>query len=389
MRILMMMFADITTQKGDAIRPLETARHLQALGVECVLVAESNSNHIRLALEGVNVHCIRSPKVRLLNQLLWNSFGTLAGLRLAAASKPHLVYCDAVAGSLAPWLVAKQMRLPLVVEVNGPIAGDIELYRSIGAWHVALASLTERILIQNCDAVIAAKGWAELVAERYAIAPERVVVIPLAVNKRLFGPLDKRAARKTLGLSQEQRVVIFVGNVGPWQGLETLVEAAPHVLQLMPDTQFLIVGDGVQRIPLMAMVRQAGLFHAFRFEGEVPYEQVPLYIAASDVGLSIFPPGRGRRHGVSAMKTLSYIACNRPVVVSDMDELAPQIVEYHAGVEIPAGSSSALAEALIRILADAHLRGLMEKGASHLSSHLPDWGDVARMLQSAFQRILQ
>ncbi len=310
MRVLMMMHADLSKQAGDAIRAIETAKHLSLYGIEPVLLTPAKAiPRIPLPFRAYYVY---QPSLRFLGKLVWNTYGLLAASRIMAHLRPEVVYADVVAGCIAPLWVAQLWKRPLVIEVNGLSSLDASRYRSAGAWHNGLARTIDSRLYTESTAIVSARGWADTLFTVDSRERRKVTIVPLAVNHSLFAPQDKLAARLRLGLPQDAHVAVFIGYVGPWQGLELLLEAAPAAVRADSKLRFLIVGDGPVLSYLRYHVTERGLGEAFHFTGEVAYNDVPAFIAASDVGLALFPPDRGRVGGVSAMKTLSCLACGRP-----------------------------------------------------------------------------
>ena len=59
-----------------------------------------------------------------------------------------------------------------------------------------------------------------------------------------------------------------------------------------------------------------GLADFIVFTGRLPYERVPIYIGASDVGVGPLTRTLNAKNGSSAMKVYEYVSCGRPVVVS-------------------------------------------------------------------------
>jgi glycosyltransferase involved in cell wall biosynthesis len=82
----------------------------------------------------------------------------------------------------------------------------------------------------------------------------------------------------------------------------------------------------------------------------VPYRDVPLYIGAAHVTVAAFPGDRGAPGTISSLKTLTYLACGRPLVTTIMDELADAVVADEAGRAVPPDDPGALAAALLDLL---------------------------------------
>jgi len=378
-KLLLMFYVNMRGHGGDAIRSRETVAGFVNSGVDISVVGLNPKEK-----ESFPIYPVCAPgQGGWLTASVWNTVGLLQGLRAYWEQKPQVIYADTAPGSLTPALLSRLTGVPLVLEVNTPVGGcDIALYRPSEWVRLKLVQWIEQFAFRQCRLVVAASGWADLVKERYAIAEERILRCPLAVNRELFYPQDRDVARRALGIPSDWRIAIFVGGLSPWQGLEMLVDVAPQVRCVCPKTHFLIVGDGLLRESLMRRVEKLGMSEAFTFTGEIAYERVPQYIVAADVGLALFPGKRGRKGGVSALKTLNYLACGKPVIVSEMDELAETIENMGVGKMIQADSPSDLADALVNWLDRSDSGQYLCILPQLLKVRIPDWESTTLFIVS-------
>lgn len=101
------------------------------------------------------------------------------------------------------------------------------------------------------------------------------------VDTQHIKPLPKeQSLRGRLGLTPNDKVVIYSGNLGEKQGLEIIVEAATG----LADVNFLIFGSGGGKEKLLELVKSSGVsnvsFHPF-----LPYSELPNLLATGDIHL--------------------------------------------------------------------------------------------------------
>jgi len=86
-------------------------------------------------------------------------------------------------------------------------------------------------------------GW----HRAFGLNLDRIRVIPNGVDVHRFSPAadpsQMGALRADLGLSSDDRVLLFVANLLPRKGLHVLLEAMPEILARHPRTRLLIVGE--------------------------------------------------------------------------------------------------------------------------------------------------
>ena len=101
---------------------------------------------------------------------------------------------------------------------------------------------------QKADAVIAvAQGIKDILIQRGGDR-NKIFVIPNGADVDMFRQINDSAAINELrnhhGISENDYIVAFIGNLAPHHGIEYLIKSAPLVLNVLPNTKFLIVGDG-------------------------------------------------------------------------------------------------------------------------------------------------
>jgi glycosyltransferase involved in cell wall biosynthesis len=138
--------------------------------------------------------------------------------------------------------------------------------------------------------------------------------------------------------------LMFAGNIGRFQGLETLIEAIA-LLDDLPDLRLDILGDGIAR---QALERQAAdrLGRRVFFHGYQPIENATCVIATADLSLITLNPEVIRMAYPS--KTMTYLGVGSPVlvVVEQESSLARMVEAEGIGYFSPQGDAAALADAI-------------------------------------------
>lgn len=233
------------------------------------------------------------------------------------------------------WLLATG--IPVVHEVNG-------FYEDLFvAWPVTrrIAWLVQWIWnrqLRLANRILAVTpGLAERIREESGSTA--VDCVPNGVNTDLFRP------RREPPKSSDGPYAVFVGNLTPWQGIRTVLEAV-RLRRWPNELKLLIVGDGAER----QTVAMAADGRRIVYLGQVPYEQVPSIIAAAAVSLSVQGNLKNRSEtGLYPLKVFESMACGVPVVVSDFPGQADIVRSTSCGVVVPPDDPSAVAEAVAQV----------------------------------------
>jgi colanic acid biosynthesis glycosyl transferase WcaI len=160
-------------------------------------------------------------------------------------------------------------------------------------------------------------------------------------------------------------VVTYAGNMGPAQGLDTILDAAA-LLAGEPGIRFLLVGEGSQHARLKAAAQERGLANVLVL-GHQPYDLVPQIYAASD--LCVVPLAGQAAGDAIPSKVYRIMACERPVLAcaepdSDLGEL---VTRAGCGLVVPPGSAAGLAQAVRDAIRDPQAgAGMGRAGRAHV-----------------------
>ncbi len=291
----------------------------------------------------------------------------LTAFRLAArhvrAHRPNFIYeRNSLWGMTGLWL-ARKYSLPLVLEVNAPLAYEQKQYR--GLTFSSLAEWTERMIWCGADLIVVVSESLRRHLQEAGVRPERIRVLPNAVDANLFhNRLDGEPVRKRFHLGS-RFVVGFLGTFKQWHGADLLMEAFQRLHQGDPDMHLLLVGDGPLRESLQEKIRQAGLEHEVTLAGKVTHQEVPLYLATMDVAVAPYPDLS--KFYFSPLKLFEYMAAGRAIVASRLGQVAEVIVDGESGLLFKPGDVEDLVRCIRRLREDSRLRLALGKQASMTS----------------------
>ena len=276
-----------------------------------------------------------------------------------------------------PWL-ARWLSVPLIVEVNGWALDDLKL---LGASLRALraAERCQRNLFSAAHGILASTvGNAEKVTTHYGILKEKVYVQELGSNTEHLSPGDKAEARAELGLSLEKQIILFAGSFHPHHDLGTLLEAFAQLVTEDSTRLLLLAGDGAQRQEIQHRAESLKIARHVRMLGVRPYEEMPIYFRAADIGVLPLTARKIRQqHGALAVKLWDYMACGLPVVVTDFsDTPSARLLSDKAHV-VPPEDAKALADALLDLLMDADKRAKLAVRGREYVLHHRTWKQAA------------
>jgi len=183
-----------------------------------------------------------------------------------------------------------------------------------------------RSFVRRISAVVTTNDWKkDELAKRFDIAPERILVIPNAVDAEVFySTVSQAEARKSLDLPQGITLVLYTGSLYSWKGVETLFAAA-H--ELSSNTQIYFVGGGEEDVLRYRNLAESDRLANVHFAGNRPRAEVPLWLRSADC---LVLPNTAKedisKFYTSPMKLFEYMASGVPIVASDLPSVR-QVVD--------------------------------------------------------------
>ena len=205
----------------------------------------------------------------------------------------------------------------------------------------------ERFLYRNADRVMVnSPGYIEHVARRGA---KKVELIPNGADPGMFEPqANGLRFRKQLGLDGEF-IVLYAGAHGLSNDLGVVLQAADQ-LRAHSEIRFVFIGDGMDKPALQARSQTMDLPNVL-FAPAASKSEMADVMAAADACVAILKPIELYKT-TYPNKVFDYMAAGRPVILA-IDGVIRQVVESAgAGIFVPPGNPSAMAEAVLALSSD-------------------------------------
>lgn len=376
MRVTLANYTLTMMRGGGETRDLNLARELRSLGIEVTLASiQPLIGPVRYPIEEGPGLLIRSPYFRDWVYRLMDvpKMGRLASLLLRLdvelfsrrlvdlVARPDY-QIDVLQGSgLYPAVAARQRAgIPVVIRAQGGSPPRHFLP-----------------LVPLADAIVG-DGWD---AENFeARTGRRLVEVPGGVDLNLFHrvPTDLRRA---LGLVDAE-IVLYVGRFAPLKNVALLIEAFALLVRRRPRAALLLVGDGPLEAALRRQAAALGTGDRVRFLGSIPNRSLAPYYSLADV--FALPS----RFDNSPNAILESMACEVPVVATEVGGVPRYVISEANGLLVPTGDPTWLAASLERVLTDADLRNRLAAAGLEMVRTRFTWRQAAERLAALYAQLL-
>ena len=244
----------------------------------------------------------------------------------------------------------------------------------------------ESELIASSDCVIASTELeSNDLLDHYGADPERLCINPPGIDRALFSPGDRGAARMKLGLGDEP-IVLFVGRIQPLKGVDVAVEAFSHIRELVANARLVVVGGpsgsegNAELARVLRRIDDLGLGDAVSMWEAQPHADIPTFYHAANV---LLVPSRSESFGLVAAEAQ---ATGLPVVAAAVGGLRHVVQDDQSGVLVEGWNPLDYAKACVDILETPDLRARLSAGAL-ASSQRFSWALAADRLLELYAGI--
>ena len=320
---------------------------------------------------------------RLASYLSFAATGLVSAL---VAGRPDVVFVESppLFLGVSGWMAARRAGAAFVLNVSDLWPDSV---RDLGVLSdgpsLRAAERLERWLYARATAVTAVtEGIREALVERKGVPARKVLFLPNGVDLDQFRPTDPDPAVRARHGLPDGPLVLFTGNHGYAQALETVIAAA----ELVPEVTIALVGAGSDKARIQELAQERGTTNV-RFLPPVPQSEIaPLYGQAV-AGLATLR-NSALMEGARPAKALAVMGCGRPVIYSGAGEGVALVRAAEAGLVAPPEDPRALAAAIRRLVKDPDEAARMgANGRRYVESHL-SWPALTDAWLADLERVL-
>ena len=255
--------------------------------------------------------------------------------------------------------VAHDLKIPIVFReldishqfVNVPILKQI-------------TKIIEKNVISNATKVYSCTPGLQKYSIQMGAQEKNSEYFPLGINTNIFKPTKKdNVLAESLGIKNTDIVLIFVGTLYPFSGLEYIIENFSILQNKIPEIKLLIVGGGPNYNKIQDLVIKQNLQSSVILTNFVSQKVLSSYIGLADLCLNPFETNVITNQ-IIPIKIIEYMACKKPVLSTPLTgtkELLPSKnygILYSELVDFP--------KTIINLLSDMKsLSELSENGYSY------------------------
>jgi glycosyltransferase involved in cell wall biosynthesis len=203
---------------------------------------------------------------------------------------------------------------------------------------------------------------------------ENVFLVPCAVNHTAY--------RQLSSIQRTEFMIGYVGRIKKYKSVDHLLRAFAIVLKVLPEARLVIIGEGDGRPAFEQLSYELQIHHATTFTGFLPLEEKVRLLNQVQVVVNT-----SAKEGWGLTVTEAN-ACGAPAVASDVAGLRDAVKDHETGLLYEYGNIEQLAEKILLLLRDEHLRTRLMKGALEYAQSLT-WDKSAEIMMDVIEQVLR
>ena len=220
----------------------------------------------------------------------WIWFQTIAfikALQIHRKNNIDVFYGYEIYGVPVAKLLSKIWKIPLISRFQGSILRLVwmkKIFWQLRAWEYIVAyKIPSDLIIMTNDG-----SQGDRLLSQMGVDGNKVKFWLNGIDKKRFAFLPKtNKARQELKI-YNQYVLLCISRLIKLKGIDLSIKVMAELVKDISDLTLCIVGDGVEGEQLKFLANKLNIIQNVRFEGVVPHNKVPKYLAAADIFLSFY-----------------------------------------------------------------------------------------------------
>lgn len=305
--------------------------------------------------------------------------------KIIEREQPDFLYQRHSIFNYAGALLKHKVGIPFILQVEG---SEVWVKKNWGkAYFTKSLEWAEEIQLSNADAVVVVSNVLRNQLLELGVEASKITVVPNGVDAEKYSPnVRGEKLREKIGLGKKF-VVGYAGTFGHWHGITVLAKSVKYVLREIPNVHFLLIGDGVLRGEVEAILTKDNVRHAVTITGMMPQNNVPEYLAACDTLVISAINNPDVPFFQSPVKLFEYMAMQKPVVASGVGQIKEIIQDGVNGLLVEENDPVDLAEKICLLAKDESLREKIAKAARNDAVENYSWQKNAQTVISIYESI--
>jgi glycosyltransferase involved in cell wall biosynthesis len=293
-------------------------------------------------------------------ELMYNLVGYKMLSNAIKKSQPDFIYERYSLYTFAGIMVSKIKKIPIILEVNSPIAYERKLYEKL---FLPFGEHLEKWILSQATKVIVVSHSLKKHFVKRGLNPNKIYVLPNGVDLEKFNPnIPSINLHQKYRINKKKIILGFSGCVRNWHNLELILDILKEE-RFKNLVHFIIIGEIHPSIfnSLKEYIKVLSLDNCVTVTGKIPHKLIPEYISGIDIAIQ---PNATLYS--SPMKIFEYMALGKPIIAPKLENIEEILEDKKTALLFIPNNKHSLKETLYNLISDNRLRENLGKNAFQL-----------------------
>lgn len=225
----------------------------------------------------------------------------------------------------------------------------------------------ERYYLTRADLVITVEdSLRNIYVQQVGVNPEKIVTLPntpLSCNFK-----HEVVDQKIIDQFSGSFVLFYAGSLDHLRGIDFILDCLKELKNDINNMLFLVAGKENAAFSLNKLIAERNLQDAVQYDGWVPLETLPTYIAASDICLFVPKADNLEINNTIATKIYQYAAMGKPVIVSEARMMKEFVEGNGIGFSVRYGNKEEFCETVKKLYLNREISEKIRNHAIHIAN---------------------
>jgi len=344
-------------------------KHLKMQGVNlrvCVLqIKGGNSIASEIEPLGIPVDLLLIPNLR-------HPLNLFRIVRYLRKNRPKILHTQLEFADILGGIAGRFLGIPTISTLH---TLDITEESSTADWRLKLRWFILRHFTNHIIAV--SQKTRDHHLQKAKIDAKKITTIYNGVELERFKNIslnERKAAKQALNIHPGQKIILTVAVLREPKGIQFMLKALPSIIEKVPNTHYLIAGDGSYKTQLLELAHSLNLDKHVTFIGH--RTDIPMLLGCCD--LFVLPTL------IDALPTvlIETLAAEKPIIATNIGGIPEIVVNEVNGLLVPAGKPENLVQACVKLLGDKeYCEELTNKGRQTVQQLFDINVQIKRLMQ--------
>ncbi|WP_372950513.1 glycosyltransferase [Mariniphaga sp.] len=197
--------------------------------------------------------------------------------------------------------------------------------------------------------------------KKYKLDADKIITVPNTPTRKIYNL--NNINNEIIERYKNDFIIFYAGGIDILRGIDTAIIALKSIQKEIPNAKILLCGRIVHPYDPIKTAKKYGVESSVIFNGWINEEELPSYIAASNVCFFTPPANREEINNTIATKIYQFAIMQKPIIVSDAKLMKEFVVNNNLGISVKTGDNLGFANAVLNI---AKNKNLFQKSSSNI-----------------------